>query len=319
MNPPQKAPSTKAGAVLSLGAFLPVLLETLLVRRWAHWNFGSDILRLGVHASDVYVPMTLGFCVFFVLAQIKDPLPIGPRWTTLKGNLSFLVGCLLLSLWLEPMRATLGPDLTSLIFLLCAIGTFLTSFFVLVPFRRVSERVRQQPSRVLYVLLAAQLLVAYPLVLERAWKPMAMWTGQGSYHLLNAVGIWVQKPQLYNSLRLWNPSFSAYMNMGCSGLEGIFFFLSGFVLVNAYEGRPLNLLRTALLCVSGCALMFALNVFRISAFFAGSVLMERHYPDEAGRAFFEWAFHANAGWVFYLAGMWWFFNRWVIQPEGRTS
>jgi exosortase/archaeosortase family protein len=304
----------KLKALSSLKAFAPALLEILLLRRWAHATFGTDLLQLGVHASDVYLPLSLGLCFLFLMAQKKNPLPIAVQPAPLVLNLSLLLSAFVVYWKSDALRAAMGPDTLTFLFMSLGLFALLTSFFVLLPWRGVIAKMREERARTLYALFAAQLLVAYPFVLERGWKPMAMWTGQSAYHLLNAVGIWVQKPLLENSLRLWNPNFSAYMNMGCSGLEGIFFFLSGFVLVSGYEGRALNVLRTIALCSAGCLMMFALNVFRISAFFAGAVLMEKHLADERGKAFFEWLFHANAGWVLYLLGMWWFFNRWVIRP-----
>ncbi len=311
--------SESAQRTLSLAVFLPVLAVVLILRKTAHHVFGKDLLQLGVHATDVYLPLALGLGALFWLGQKKDPLEIRPRPSALTLAATALAVTLLLAWKFDSVRGAVGPDWASLYFLVAAFVAFASSFFLLISWRAVVAKARTEPTRVFFFILGAQLLVAYPIVLEMAWKPMALWTGKACYHLLQVLGISVQKPLLNNSLRLWNPNFSAYMNMGCSGLEGIFFFLSGFVLVSAYEGKPLSPIRTPLLCLAGCLLMMSLNIFRITAVFGGGVIMETYYTNKGARELFEWAFHANVGWTLYLAGMYWFFTRWVMQPEAKVS
>jgi exosortase/archaeosortase family protein len=303
-----------------LRVFFALVGELFLLRYGAHQALGAGVLGLGIHGTDIYLPLFVGLGAGFLLLQRRAPIPIGIQTLPLALNLTLLTLTLLTLGSFDFLSALLGVDGAILLVLLGAASSLFSAVFVAVPFWAVLQRVREHKGRVFYALLAAQLLLVYSHVLGWAWKPLALATGKTSYHLLNAVGIWVQKPLVHNSLRLWNPSFAAYINMGCSGLEGIFFFLAGFVLFNVYDSRPRKVLEALWLVTTGCLFMFVLNVLRITVFFAGAVQMEKHMASERGREIFEWAFHANAGWVLYLAGMAWFFSRWVIRPdEGASS
>lgn len=301
----------------ALRVFLPAVVEVWIIRRFAHGAFGADNLQMGVHGSDIYIPLAVGLSLVFLLGHRNNPLTIRLQPKFLGVNLFCFFSSLAVC-WKQPqLQTALGHELSVAVFLCLALASFLTSFFLLLSHREIAAACHKNQSRVFYFMAAALLLVAYPILLETVWKTLALWTGRACYLLLNTVGISVQRPTLQNSLRLWNPNFSAYMNMGCSGLEGIFFFLSAFVMVSAYEGKSFQWRRALGQGAAGCLLMFLLNVFRISVFFAGVVLMERYLPTWGARKAFEWAFHANIGWMLYLAGMWWFFTRWVLTPPAR--
>ncbi len=310
-------PTKKIKPLLSLRVFLPAVIEVWVVRRFAHRAFGADNLQMGVHGSDIYIPLAIGLSLIFLLGQRKSPVTIELQPKSLGLNLFCFLSCLAVCWQHAFLQSTAGHTLTIALFLTLALATFLSSFFVLLSPKEILAACRKESSRVLYFMAAILLLVAYPVVLETMWKTLALCTGYACYVVLNLVGISVQRPSVLNSLKLWNPDFAAYLNMGCSGLEGIFFFLSAFVMVSAYEGKPFSARRTIAQAIGGCVLMFLLNVFRISVFFAGVVWMERNLPTWGAREAFEWAFHANIGWTLYLAGMWWYFTRWVLTPQAE--
>ena len=124
-----------------------------------------------------------------------------------------------------------------------------------------------------------------------------------------------------NYFTLWNPDFAISMVMGCSGLEGIFFFLFTYCLVKLFGLEKENSLgKSFVVCCAGVTLMLVLNILRISFFFALSLFLERHYANNQGKAFCEWAFHANIGWFLYLAGLIVFFRTLtVIRSKGVFS
>src|SRR5690606_32147405 len=138
-------------------------------------------------------------------------------------------------------------------------------------------------------------------ILQQFWAPLAHLTAHTLAYSLELCGVNVLKVHVNHAMSLWTPHFSAIMVMGCSGLEGIFYFFFSYFLMGFLGEHPRWKLHPLLICGLGVMWMFALNTLRVLVFFLVAIQIETQVASGRGRKFYEWAFHENIGWVLYLA------------------
>lgn len=114
---------------------------------------------------------------------------------------------------------------------------------------------------------------------------------------------------------LHHPLFSIAIGVGCSGLEGVFFFvfLAGLVLmVKAKEWNPLG---SFLFLVLGTVGIYAMNIVRINLFYLAAIGAHSLWGATQGVEVFLVLFHGSVGWLIYLL----FFVGYFIAMEKWLS
>jgi len=144
-------------------------------------------------------------------------------------------------------------------------------------------------------------------------------TGVAVHGVLSVLGLGVTRFGIKQKIGIEHPSMRVSIGMGCSGLEGIFFFLCAYLLFLFFLKERPTWKRVSLTIVGGIAFMFVLNVFRIVLFFAVALAINAVSVEPEGRAFFKWAFHQNIGWVLYFIGIALFLRYFSVGPAKRPS
>jgi exosortase/archaeosortase family protein len=295
------------GALL---VFAIPLLEIFWLRHCVHQAFGPNLLSLGIHATDIYVPLLLGAALVFYKLRQSNRLPL--VWQARTGWLNALFLLLTTGLVQSFDRIYVSfahaEILVSGIFLLAGL-TFGTSLFLALSPRTLREALRPYSYRIGYGFIAILGLIYYPVVLDRFWPSLSQATSTLCAIVLQLLGIPIVELTQGKVISLWHPRFCAEMVMGCSGLEGVFFFLFSFWLLQVFHTHKTTVERAVGLTLGGCLFLFALNVLRICLFFSAAVFLEKYVASQTSRNFFEWVFHANVGWILYAFGIHLFFQR----------
>lgn len=280
------------------------VVETWALRRQIHHSFGASVTQIGIHASDIYVPAgVIGLVAFWAL-QRKAPLTVMFRihGLLLNGTLFFLSLALAASFASLPRTGFLiGIGIVALL-LFCAL-TFSSAFFVFLSPEELRKRVGEFRFYAVLAILGALLLVSYPIILETSWSPLSHATGYLVSAVLNLLGLKVTYLVRASEFEILHPKFYATISMGCSGLDGIFFFLFGYLFLGSIDPGIFFGFHSVWISLLGVLMMFSLNLFRISLFFIVAVALSHSVSTDAARNFILWAFHANIGWVLYFVGL----------------
>jgi exosortase/archaeosortase family protein len=262
---------------------------------------------MGVHGYDVYFPVLLGLGLGLLLLQNRFEIPVRLQKKMLCVNaflflLSF--GCVT---YVDKI-SFLGHSLFSGVLIGLTTATLGCSFFLFHSFRSLRTCYAKYGVGGIFPFLATFVLVTYPHVLEQFWPPLSASTAACCGWLLTRFGVPAQLSSTGERFMLWHPHFAASINMGCSGLEGIFFFLFALSVVASFKEKLREPPRFITALIVGLALMFVLNVLRISSFFSFAVFLENKVAQQQGEKFFEWAFHENIGWMLYFSSLFLFFE-----------
>ena len=185
--------SLRAGLALLAFVLLP-LFEIILIRGSWHQAFGANTIVLGIHATDVYIPLLLGtLYAFWRLRDHVGRFPFSFQPWGLAANLGLLN---LLVFYLGQynrleMAGASPPWLISGTLCLSALSV-ITSFFIFFSPRTVWNFLAPFRQQSLYFLLGVLCLVGYQNVLDGFWEPSARFTAEASRCLLRLVGIPVQ-------------------------------------------------------------------------------------------------------------------------------
>lgn len=176
---------------------------------------------------------------------------------------------------------------------------FLASFFVQVSLTSWRRAIADSGARLLIPAAGVIAMILYPQVLRHFWAPLADATSYAVEWALGLAGYPVERLEVWHSIRLRHPDFTASIGMGCSGMEGIFFFFLALSVYRFLKPKRLGAIREVLLLGSGACVLWLSNVARIFVFFIAAVHLRRSASPQQARDFFVWAFHENIGWLIY--------------------
>jgi exosortase/archaeosortase family protein len=163
------------------------------------------------------------------------------------------------------------------------------------------SRLRSRGSKLFIPLAAIGLLSVYPRLIEWNWFWLIKATGGTVYYALRALGWNVSLFDMSYSVGIAHRWFRASINMSCSGMEGMTFFVFSY-LIYLYTSPDLwSWPRAIGAGAVGLVILFVVNLVRIISFLIIAITLNA--LGAPGSAFFGWAFHANAGWVMYLAAI----------------
>jgi exosortase/archaeosortase family protein len=285
-------------AVTPLG--LPILC-TGLIHHFFYLTFGENNLTLGIYSRDIYIPLGIG-AVFSLYQMVGKGVSVRLRPRIFAGFLSLGLGIILFlknyfflitKFSHSFLVATL---LSSCVLLLCL------AFLSTLKFSEVLSFVRKKNSAATYLLIATISLLNYPLILKFFWREASYLTARSVYYIYKIFGLDLHFRLTPVSFNLTGGGFAIKIIMGCSGLEGIFFFIFGFSLIQCLEKRGFDW-KVGLAYGVGSLFLFLLNTFRISLFYFLGIQFEKLYSGRIGKEMIEAAFHNHLGWILYLLGI----------------
>lgn len=295
----------------------PLVLELEAIREFVRYAWGGDNFLIGIHGSDVWVPFVVALVIFLASWVRKDIL--SPRFEPRNFilNLVFLLAVGVQTAFTDFLFASIpSAPLWVAVLLVTIAATLVTSFSVFHSWPALLRAIRSQRLSLFWFLVSVLSLLLYPRVLEIFWPVLSKWTTYASAAVLNLLGVGVETLVTPYKFVVSSDRIGIAVNMGCSGLEGLFFFLFSFGLIVSLRPSLVHMRRAVVVVPLGLGMMFAMNVVRITFFFLVALAVENYLGQSRGGRFITWAFHANIGWILYAVALWFFFRvlrrwRWV--------
>ncbi len=288
---------------LALAVFSLPVIEIALIHSLVREALGQNNVVLGFYARDIYLPVLIGMFISFLLIHERRPFRFQVQPRTLAANLLMLAALAALLSHFDAAVAFAGAAGVTFSLIAGVFALLLSSLVCFVCLAEVSRSLQAFGFRLVYVLAALSSLILYRYILEAVWPTLVLITAKCVYWTLKALGFAITRFDIAHSIRISHPNLAVSIGMGCSGLEGVFFFLFAYSLYLLFLEKPWPLRRQALACAGGVVLLFAINTFRIVLFFAVAIAINQNLESKQGRAFFVWAFHENVGWLLYLFGI----------------
>ena len=285
-------------------AALPLVLPaacTLVVHHFFYTAFGENNLTLGIYSRDIYIPLGIG-ALFSLYQMIEGGISLKMHPKFFAANLILLVGIITLlknylNLSLKFPHSILVIGLLGSCLLLLILG-----FLATLKFSEVLAYIRRKNTAAIYVLIALVSLLNYPLILKYFWKEASRLTALSVYYVYHLFGVDLYTRLTPVSFNLSGGGFAIKIIMGCSGLEGIFFFIFAFSLMQLLGKRGLDW-KVAGAYLVGSLFLFFLNTLRISVFYLLGIQFERLSLGRLGKSVIEGDFHNHLGWILYLLGI----------------
>lgn len=284
-----------------VGGLLCLSAEVVYLRHAFHGLLGPNLTALGMFGRDFYLPVLLGLGFLLVHSERKGDLRFR---LSLKAAIAHaVVFAAVLFCFRTHYFFILRGAAGAWVFLTLAFCSLLlvSSVHVWLDLKALVQKLRAQGSRLLILVAALGLLSIYPRLIEWNWFWLIQATGGSVYFLLKALGWNVSLFDMAYSVGISHRWFRASINMSCSGMEAMTFFVFSY-LIYLYTSPEVFSWRKALLAGAiGVLTLFCVNLVRIVAFLIVAITLNAY--DAPGSVFFSWAFHANAGWLLYLAAI----------------
>ncbi len=287
-----------------LSASLPLVLPivcTALIHHYFFKTFGANNLTLGIYSRDIYIPLGLG-AIFSLYHMIGNGVVLRFRLLYFIGTMVLLVGMIALlknylGMMLKfPHSTLIGTLLSSCFFIL------VLSFLTTLKFSDLLAYIRKRNSAALYTLVALGSLLNYPVILNFFWREASYLTAKSVYYVYRLFGVPLHFQLTPVSFNLSGGGFAIKIIMGCSGLEGVFFFVFGFSLLQCLEKRDFDWKVVGAYGV-GSVFLFFLNTVRISTFYLLGIHLEKIFEFRKVKGIIEASFHNHLGWILYLLGI----------------
>ncbi len=274
---------------------------TFIIHHFFQKTFGENNLTLGIYSRDIYIPLIFG-SLFALYHMVGNGVSVRIRtlfflcyWVFLFLIIIFLKNYLSLSTH-YPHDVLVFILLMSCFFVLCL------AFLSTIQISEVLRFVNRRNTAAIYSLVALLSLLNYPVILKFFWKQASFCTAKSVYYIYKLFGVNLNILLTPVSFNLSGSGFGIKIIMGCSGLEGIFFFLFAFSLVQLIAKRGINW-GVFFAYIGGVVLLFGLNIIRISAFYLVGIYFNKISMGRLGRQLIEGAFHNHLGWLLYIAGI----------------
>jgi exosortase/archaeosortase family protein len=277
------------------------IASVAVVHHFFHEVLGPNNLALGIYSRDVYVPLVLGL-VFAIYKLVEDGLRVRFQLIPAVASVGLVWGIVSILKNIDGLSSRVSIIMLATLLFVGCVALVVSSFLVTINFRELLEKIRSRGRSSVYLLLALIALFEYPIILQLFWSQASHLTAVCVYHCLKIFGILVIPRFAGWSFNLWNPNLSIEIVMGCSGLEGMFFFVFAFSLVQYLKKRSFTW-SVAVPYALGAMFLFVLNVARITAFFMIALAIGRSQFGISSKVFLEQSFHLNLGWILYLIGI----------------
>lgn len=285
-------------AVIPLG--LPIFY-TWVIHHYFHEVFGENNLSLGIYSRDIYIPLVIGaiFCLYHMVGNGVD-VKLRPSIVLFSTVLLLAVIWFLKNYFSLTLRFPHSFLVISLLTSCCAL--LMLAFFSLIKPSEILAYVNKRNTAAVYSLIALVSLLNYPMILKFLWQYASFLTAKSVCYLYKLFGIDLGLTLTPVSFNLHGGGFGIRIVMGCSGLEGIFFFIFAFSLLQLIGKKGIDV-RVVAAYLVGAAFLFILNAVRISTFYFLGIQFEKMELGRAGKNWIESAFHNHLGWILYLLGI----------------
>lgn len=286
-----------------------VVLEVLVLHSAVGYRFGPNNSVIGFYARDVTLPLTLGAFLFLLNLRRETPFALSWRGGWVILNAVLFVSTIIFLAAPPSLRYCLSAEVTvSILFLLLA-ATLTTALFVRMSPADFLQATRRQKARLGYAVAGFASLVLYARLVDRFASLVGQTTGWSVSRLFLLFGSRVSFLVTPPCFLLRHANFYARFATGCSGSEGIFFFLFLYGLMRAFErDRSTGPTKEVPYVLLGVLYMFLLNVLRIAFLFSIGILLAQHHSRLEGVGFFSWATHSNIGWLLFFPAIPLFFH-----------
>ncbi len=308
-----------------LGVLAFPLFQFLFLRFFCRDFLGLRIGYPGMTDYDFVLPCLIAFAVFFYVLdrEKKVVFSFQFRATLLNGALFlvFLMGCF----FYLHLISLLGEGYFW-IWTALAIATIFSGLFLMVSPRYFWTH----PNR--WMVLPA-VFIGLSKILGRHvfdvwWKPAAEWTAKAAFAILSffSAAFELRLNQVFGG-ELWqvisHPGHQVAIGLGCSGLEGIFFFLTTGVLLLMVFGKQFRSSDRVLFLALGSIGMFWLNIVRIVLIDAAGIFLTRWTTPETAAQIVAVFVHNGAGWLLYAGFLIAYVKAWgyllVRRPSLKTE
>ncbi|MFM8315513.1 MAG: hypothetical protein ACKOA8_14610 [Deltaproteobacteria bacterium] len=285
-------------------AFIPLSLPifcTALIHHFFFRTFGENNLTLGIYSRDIYIPLGLG--AIFSLSRMLGygvSLQFRPFFGALTLGLGVLIVVLLHHYW--SLASQFSHSFLVVTLLASCVLLLISAFLTTLKFFEILAYIRKENTAALYVLIALASLLNYPMILNFFWKQASFLTAKSVYYVYLLFGVPLHFQLTPVSFNLSGGGFAIKIIMGCSGLEGIFFFIFGFSLIQCLEKKSFDW-KVPLAYFVGSVFLFLLNTLRITSFYFLGIQLKRVMASSDVRKVIEAAFHNHFGWILYLVGI----------------
>lgn len=288
-------------AVLAASPLLMPIFCTWIIHHYFHEVFGDNNLTLGIYSRDIYIPLGIG-AIFCLYQMIGSGVTVRLRLRafvafigTLTAQILFLKNYIQLSL-------RFPHEILVVLLLLGCLVVLAFSFLSTIKPSEIMNYIKKRNSAAIYSLIALISLFNYPMILKVFWRQASFLTAKSVYYFYQLFGINLKFSLTPVSFNLSGSGFAIKIIMGCSGLEGIFFFVFAFSLIQLIGKK--NIDKNVLLAYGvGSVFLFLLNTLRISSFYFLGIQLEKMAIDRTGKNLIEGAFHNHLGWILYLLGI----------------
>lgn len=278
------------------------ILELVLLRWFQHAFLKLKLGFPGFTDYELLLPAPLTGIAFTLALEQAAPLKFTWSWRRAGLHGFCLVAFLWITIFYPSLEPKLGPQLLTVwwsglfLVVLSAFGLFVSLGSVL----KNPNRWAIIPCGLMVFSLVLNLkfgggLWTYLLSpLEEMVKHFLMWAGldQILVMALKKKFLWVQHPQL-----------AILIGQGCSGLDGILFYISAFVLFSCLNWSRFSAQGWMLSFAYGVLFFVLLNVLRIIFLFVAGIFCVRYLGLERGLSWVSGIFHVHAGYLIYGFGL----------------
>ncbi|NBV50603.1 hypothetical protein EBR78_05215 [bacterium] len=278
------------------------IFELVLLRWFQHAFLKLKLGFPGFTDYELLLPAPLAWIAFTLALEQAIPIKFTWSWRRTFLHGFFLGAFLLVNIFYPSLEPKLGLHTLTvwwsvlLLVVLSAFGLFVSlgevfknpNRWAIIPCAIMAF------SLVLNLKFGAELWTHLLSPLEEMVKHFLMWAGldQILVMALKKKFLWVQHPQL-----------SILIGQGCSGLDGILFYISAFVIFSCLNWSRFSVQGWMLSFAYGILFFVLLNVLRIVFLFVAGIFCVRYVGAQRGLSWISGIFHVHAGYLFYGLGL----------------
>lgn len=291
-----------AKALLLLAA---PIFELILLRLFLRYGLELRLGFPGFTDYEVLFTAPLGFLAFLWALEQEKKMAIRFQSKCASLNFIFLVQFIVLNICFLDVQTHLR-DVFFPIWWMNLVLVLGSSFFIWIPPRTIFNN--KNFWAIIPSLVMVFSVVIYMKWGNPFWQNAIKKMGWLTQEFLTRVGD--QSTKVFAGrrfLQLRNDVFVMHVGQGCSGFDGVLFFLAGFSVFSALNWKIFRAMSWFLALVSGVLLFLMLNVLRIVSLFGLASYSIQTWGYEKGQALAMGYFHAHAGYILYALGLWSYF------------
>jgi exosortase/archaeosortase family protein len=145
------------------------------------------------------------------------------------------------------------------------------------------------------------------------WEPTGRFTGMLCFKFLSlfipGLTTRVREVGAAAYTHISHPVYTIAVGNGCSGLEGVFFFIGIWCFVFLFDEELFSKVFWAVSFFAGLLFMYTLNIIRISLFYGVTFLVMKIGGQSTGMGTHLIVFHDAIGWCLYAVGLYYFYKK----------